>query len=1551
MAIDFTSDVEVIDIVVPGETQVLTVEVAGMQGPPGALTVGNVITSEPGTSASITVRTLANGTQVADFTIPRGSLGPSNTLTIGTVAGGATAAATITGTSPNQTLNLTLPKGDKGDRGDIGSAGPANVLTIGTVSTLAPGSNAAASLTGAAPNQTLNLSIPQGATGLKGDTGATGPVNTLSIGTVTTGASGGVAAATITGAAPNQTLNLTLPRGSQGIQGIQGVKGDKGDTGTTGSAGPSNTITIGSVGTGAAGSSASATITGASPNQTLNLVIPQGIQGVQGVQGIQGLKGDKGDKGDQGDTGPAGQGIAIAGSVATYAGLPTNLTASDSGKGYLVNADGKLYIWSGSSFPPNGQGTAFQGPAGPATSLSVSSTTTSLPGTNATVSVSGTAPNQSLAFTIPRGAVGATGPANTLTIGTITTGTAGSAADASITGTAPNQTLNLTIPQGLRGLQGIQGIQGNTGPANTLAVGTVTTGAAGTNASATITGTAPNQTLSLTIPQGQQGIQGIQGTKGDKGDTGNTGLTGPANTLSIGTVNTGAPGTSASAAITGSSPNQTLSLTIPAGAKGDKGDVGDSGPANSITIGTVTTVTPDVPASATITGSAPNQTLNLAIPRGLQGAQGAGAPDASFSVKGLIRLTGDLGGTADSPTVPGLANKANLNHTHTAANITDATPFGRTLLTVPDEDAARTVIGAGTSDLVIGTTAGTAAAGNDPRLSDARTPVDHTHVSTDIEDSTFIGRDLLAAVDAEAARAAIGAGTGNSDLVIGTTATTAMAGNKTFTAAEVGAATPAYVDAIGTDASTVHTVARRNQYGGFTVGYLAIDGAPSQSYEATRKDYVDTQVATRAATSHTHTAANISDSTTIGRTIITSTDAAAVRTAIGAGTSSLVIGTTSTTAMAGNKTFTAAEVGAAPASHTHTAANISDSTTVGRTLITAASATAARTAIGARPDLLFTANKTGAYAVQPNEIAVMVVNGGGNTLTLPAAPADGTLCGFHAIGASQNALLTINRSGSDTIGTGNATSVAEPLNGVTRIYEYQSAYTRWIPVQDVKPLNQLDARFAPITHTHTSANITDATATGVAVITAASAAAARTAIGAGTGNSNLVIGTTAGTAAAGNDSRLSDARTPLAHTHSITDLTATGSRNSSTFLRGDNTWATITTGISSVASTDITDSTATGRSVLTAADAAAARTAIGAGTSNLTIGTTGTTAAAGNDSRLSDARTPLAHTHTAANISDSTTVGRSVLTATDAAAARTAIGAGTGSSNLVLGTTAGTAAAGNDARLSDARTPTAHTHTAANISDSTTVGRSVLTAADATAARTAISAASNALATDTAAGLTELATVSETVLGTDTTRVITPATLAQGLRLGRANPPKGIPGPTYTPTIEDEGKLLVFNTSGANTFTIPPASSVPFVSGSSLYFTNVTDNPLTISAASNVYLAEPGATLVGGNSITLTKKYGVVRLFKYGGDVWHVIRNDDLPGLATEASSGTVSIATAAEVTAGTIDTKAVTPLKLKTVTNTKVTGTGITEVRSLTQAAYDAIATKNSTTLYVIVG
>lgn len=69
------------------------------------------------------------------------------------------------------------------------------------------------------------------------------------------------------------------------------------------------------------------------------------------------------------------------------------------------------------------------------------------------------------------------------------------------------------------------------------------------------------------------------------------------------------------------------------------------------------------------------------------------------------------------------------------------------------------------------------------------------------------------------------------------------------------------------------------------------------------------------------------------------------------------------------------------------------------------------------------------------------------------------------------------------------------------------------------------------------------------------------------------------------------------------------------------------------------------------------------------IGAVGT-----GDSRLSDARPPTSHQHPAEEIQDSTPIGRQVLMAGSASAARSAIGAGT--SNLVIGAGAGQAATG-----------------------------------------------------------------------------------------------------------------------------------------------------------------------------------------------------------------------------------------------------------------------------------
>ena len=81
------------------------------------------------------------------------------------------------------------------------------------------------------------------------------------------------------------------------------------------------------------------------------------------------------------------------------------------------------------------------------------------------------------------------------------------------TGTGPTGPTGATGPQGEIGPQGLPGEVGATGPTGptgpagadavtpTLTIGTVTTGDPGTEAAASITGTAPNFVLNLTIPQ------------------------------------------------------------------------------------------------------------------------------------------------------------------------------------------------------------------------------------------------------------------------------------------------------------------------------------------------------------------------------------------------------------------------------------------------------------------------------------------------------------------------------------------------------------------------------------------------------------------------------------------------------------------------------------------------------------------------------------------------------------------------------------------------------------------------------------------------------------------------------------------------------------------------------------------------------------------------------------------------------------------------------------------------------------------------------------------
>ena len=176
-------------------------------------------------------------------------------------------------------------------------------------------------------------------------------------------------------------------------------------------------------------------------------------------------------------------------------------------------------------------------------------------------------------------------------------------------------------PPGVTGAVGATGATGATGMAATVQVGTTTTGAPGTNASVTNTGTESNAVLNFVIPAGATGATGANGA---------TGADGTAATIQVGTTTTGTPGTNASVTNTGTDSNAVLNFVIPAGATGA---AGVAGTAATVQVGTTTTGAPGTNASVTNTGTDSNAVLNFVIPAGATGASAAESRPSVLAVQ------------------------------------------------------------------------------------------------------------------------------------------------------------------------------------------------------------------------------------------------------------------------------------------------------------------------------------------------------------------------------------------------------------------------------------------------------------------------------------------------------------------------------------------------------------------------------------------------------------------------------------------------------------------------------------------------------------------------------------------------------------------------------------------------------------------------------------------------------------------------------------------------------------------------------------------------------
>ena len=434
---------------------------AGVKGQDGAkgadgitptLKVGTVTTLAAGSNATVTM-SKNNNEYTLNFGIPKGNKGDTGasggsgettvinpTITIGTVTSGDTASATITGDSPNYTLNLVLPKGAKGDAGTNGTDGVTPTFTVGTVSTGAAGSTAIVTITGTAPNYVLNFTIPKGDTGEAGSGGdvdltgyaeLTGATFTGNISSPIVAATKYFVTPTLVGEGDDSKYFHRVVFGHRNFDKMEfheygglfrflenkngGVNDGRllfqiSTSGVDSSVdlkergvrvySPNNKPTAADLGitTGTNGATFTPAVDDAG---NLSWSNDKGLANPDTVN----IKGAKGDKGDKGDTGAKG-------------------------------ADGKT---------PN---------------ISIGTVTTGAAGTNASATISGTTPNLTLDLTIPKGDKGnngINGQTPKISIGTVTTGAAGSSASASISGTTPNLTLNLTIPKGDKGDKGADG--------------------------------------------------------------------------------------------------------------------------------------------------------------------------------------------------------------------------------------------------------------------------------------------------------------------------------------------------------------------------------------------------------------------------------------------------------------------------------------------------------------------------------------------------------------------------------------------------------------------------------------------------------------------------------------------------------------------------------------------------------------------------------------------------------------------------------------------------------------------------------------------------------------------------------------------------------------------------------------------------------------------------------------------------------------------------------------------------------------------------------------
>ena len=223
-----------------------------------------------------------------------------------------------------------------------------------------------------------------------------------------------------------------------------------------------------------------------------------------------------------------------------------------------------------------------------------------------------------------------------------------------------------------------------------------------------------------------------------------------------------------------------------------------------------------------------------------------------------------------------------------------------------------------------------------------------------------------------------------------------------------------------------------------------------------------------------------------------------------------------------------------------------------------------------------TAVKTSAYNAVVGDFIPVDTTSGSVTVTLPTAPADGSVIGVKQVIRGSTNTVTIAAGGSDVFNkAGGATSATLTVVNASVLLQYKNSSAIWYVVSDDTPYSQV---VDSVTAGDTSITIGGTASAPTVATSSLDVIAAQHATGGSVAmNSHKLTGLAAGT---GNGDSVRYEQIPTDATISVTDVTTNnvstsahgfapkGDNNTAHFLRGDASWAAVSDANLSV--TDIT---------------------------------------------------------------------------------------------------------------------------------------------------------------------------------------------------------------------------------------------------------------------------------------------------------------------------------------------------------------------------------------------